>query len=68
MEIRLNNFKEIAKRVRASPLNPMECEKVFYHDGTPYQVIYGDEAYLQVDDHALQTLLQNCIPTEGRRP
>jgi hypothetical protein len=25
MEIRLNNFKEIAKRVWASPLNPMEC-------------------------------------------
>jgi hypothetical protein len=43
-------------------------QKVFYYDGTPYQVIYGDEAHLQVDDQALQTLLQSRIPTEGRRP
>jgi hypothetical protein len=43
-------------------------QKVFYHDGTPYQVIYGAEAHLQVDDQALQTLLQSRVPTEGRRP
>jgi hypothetical protein len=43
-------------------------QKVFYYQGTPYQVIYGAEAHLQVDDQALQTLLEHRIPTEGRRP
>ena len=43
-------------------------QKVFYYHGTPYQVIYGAEAHLQVDDQALQALLQSRIPTEGRRP
>jgi hypothetical protein len=43
-------------------------QKVFYDHGTPYQVIYGAEAHLQVDDQALQTLLENRILPEGRRP
>jgi hypothetical protein len=42
--------------------------KVFYDNGTPYSVIYGDEARLLVDDQELQTLLENRIPTTGRRP
>ena len=42
--------------------------KVFYDHGTPYQVIHGAEARLLIDDQTLQTLLQNRIPTEGRRP
>jgi hypothetical protein len=42
--------------------------KVFYDHGTPYQVIYGAEARLLVDDQALQTLLENRMPTKGRRP
>jgi hypothetical protein len=43
-------------------------QKVFYYNGTPYQVTYGDEARLLVDDQALQTLLENRTPTKGRRP
>ena len=43
-------------------------QKVFYYHGTPYQVIYGDEAHLQVDDQALQTLLEKRILPQGRRP
>jgi hypothetical protein len=43
-------------------------QKVFYDHGTPYQVMYGAEAHLQVDDQALQTLLENRILPEGRRP
>ena len=43
-------------------------QKVFYYYGTPYQVIYGADAHLEVDDQALQTFLEERIPTEGRRP
>ena len=43
-------------------------QKVFYYNGTPYQVIYGDRAHLLVDGNDLQKLLEKRIPTKGRRP
>jgi hypothetical protein len=43
-------------------------QKVFYYNGTPYQVIYGDKAHLLVDGEQLQELLEKRIPTRGRRP
>jgi hypothetical protein len=43
-------------------------QKVFYYNGTPYQVIYGDKAHLLVDGEQLQELLEKRIPTKGRRP
>jgi hypothetical protein len=42
-------------------------QKVFYYNGTPYQVIYGDKAHLLVDGKELQKLLKKRIPTQGRR-
>jgi hypothetical protein len=42
-------------------------QKVFYYNGTPYQVIYGDKARLLVDGTELQKLLKKRIPTKGRR-
>jgi hypothetical protein len=42
-------------------------QKVFYYHGTPYQVIYGDKAFLQVEEKELQKLLKKRIPTTGRR-
>ena len=42
-------------------------QKVFYYNGTPYQVMYGDKAFLQVEEKELQKLLKKRIPTKGRR-
>ena len=42
-------------------------QKVFYYNGTPYQVRYGDKAFLQVEEKELQKLLKKRIPTKGRR-
>jgi hypothetical protein len=42
-------------------------QKVFYYNGTLYQVIYGDKAYLLVSGKDLQKLLKKRIPTKGRR-
>ena len=42
-------------------------QKVFYYKGMPYQVIYGDKAFLQVEEKELQKLLKKRIPTTGRR-
>jgi len=42
-------------------------QKVFYANGTPYQVMYGDKAFLQVEEKELQKLLKKRIPTKGRR-
>lgn len=42
-------------------------QKVFYSNGTPYQVMYGDKAFLQVEEKELQKLLKKRIPTKGRR-
>jgi hypothetical protein len=42
-------------------------QKVFYYDGTPYQVMYGDKAFLQVEEKELQKLLKKRILTKGRR-
>jgi hypothetical protein len=42
-------------------------QKVFYYNGTPYQVIYGDKARLLVDGTGLQKLLKKRIPSKGRR-
>jgi hypothetical protein len=42
-------------------------QKVFYYNGTPYQVIYGDKARLLVDGTELQKLLKKRIPSKGRR-
>src|SRR5215813_63000 len=42
-------------------------QKVFYYNGTPYQVLYGDRAFLQVEDKKLQQLLKKRMATQGRR-
>ena len=42
-------------------------QKIFYYNGTPYRVIYGDKAHLLVDGKELQKLLKKRIPTKGRR-
>ena len=42
-------------------------QKVFYYNGTPYQVIYGDKAYLLVSGTDLQKILKKRIPTKGHR-
>jgi hypothetical protein len=42
-------------------------QKVFYYNGTPYQVIYGDQATLQFEGKELQKLMEKRITTRGRR-
>lgn len=42
-------------------------EKVFLHEGTRYQLIYGANAFLLVDTEELYNVIKTRKPTEGRR-